>query len=129
MMKSKRKELIEKHAAPVKQIDLNVSNLPPEANEKSLRDESGSKHIVSVKTDVNNLTNRCTGTGKISIRSNSQDERTKVKSYLRSKGYTVTESKPKFDKKNNYIDTKGVSWANPDTTIETSKSRKDVLWS
>lgn len=74
LMKSKRKELIDKHAAPVKQIDLNVSNLPPDANEKSLKEQSGSKHIVSVKTDVNNLTNRCTGTGRISIRSNSPNE-------------------------------------------------------
>jgi len=75
---------------------------------------------------VDNIKNECKGSARISIRSNSPNERGKVQEYLKKKGYSVKEVDDKHEKPQNYLDTQGTSWINPGTAIETLKSKRTL---
>lgn len=49
-------------------IELNLTGLPKEAQIDELKKIAGVRHVVDARTDINNLTNECVGTGAIKFR-------------------------------------------------------------
>lgn len=97
--------MIAKKTTKTAVIDLQVCGLPSTADEQSLKRESGATHVISVEPEVDNVKNECTGTARISYRSNSPEERRQVQRNLVSRGYQVQDRTRDNRRPRNYLDT------------------------
>ena len=49
-------------------VDLNLRNLPPDANEESVKKLAKVHHVIEATTNCDNIKNECIGTGKFRCR-------------------------------------------------------------
>lgn len=80
-------------------VDLNLSNLPKNADVIGVKKMAGVKHVIGATVAENNMTGVCTGTGKIQIRLNHGETLEQVELNFASKGIMISENKPDHSKR------------------------------
>lgn len=91
-------------------VELNLTNLPAYANPEDLKLIAGVKHVVHVNTDLNNLTNQCTGTGSIQFRLGDGETKESVVQRLEQAGVQWVDKPRPGGLNNNYTDISYVNW-------------------
>lgn len=81
----------------------------------------GVKHVVGVETDIDNIKNTCTGTGRVKFRVGEGESAADVQTRLQAQGFEVKGFKQSTTKKIDYTNLAGVGWNN--THVERSERR------
>lgn len=75
--------------AKPQEVDLVLSELPPNTNKETLKQIAGSKHIYDVVVDQDNLKGTASGTGRMKIRLNHGESADMVKLNFLRQGINV----------------------------------------
>ena len=76
-------------ADEVRVLDLQLSNLPTSADLIGVKKMSGAKNVINVALDEDNMKGICTGTGRIKIRLNAEENLSDIELAFAQKGINV----------------------------------------
>ena len=76
-------------ADEVRVLDLQLSNLPENADLIGVKKMSGAKNVINVALDEDNMKGICTGTGRIKIRLNAEENLSNIELAFAQKGINV----------------------------------------
>lgn len=99
-------------------IELNLKGLPKEAEVTELKKIAGVRHVIDAKTDINNLTNECTGTGTLKFRLGDGETKEQVIERLNRVGVQAENPVKPGRLTNNYTDISYVSFIDPHVQVQ-----------
>lgn len=73
----------------VRVVDLQLSNLPESSDLIGVKKMSGAKNVINVALDEDNMKGICTGTGRIQIRLNAEENLGDIELAFAQKGINV----------------------------------------
>ena len=73
----------------VRVVDLQLSNLPESSDLIGVKKISGAKNVINVALDEDNMKGICTGTGRIQIRLNAEENLGDIELAFAQKGINV----------------------------------------
>ena len=105
---------------------LELSNIPSHLNEADLKRVLGINHLVSLEVEADNLKNLSTGKGKISFRSNTENEKTKIQNHLKDMGIQSQDYKFKNKKKAPRVASSQIGIMDSRNEIDLAKGKRDM---
>lgn len=99
-------------------VELNLTGLPKEAHIDELKKIAGVRHVVDARTDINTLTNECTGTGAIKFRLGDGETKEQVIERLNRVGVKADNPPRPGGLNNNYTEISYVSFMDPHVQVQ-----------
>lgn len=91
-------------------VELKLKNLPPTATSEDIKATAGAKHIIETTTDIDNIKNECTGTGKFQCRLGEGETKEQIVQRFKNQGIEVENPNNCTRKVNNYKDLSTTNW-------------------
>lgn len=82
-----------KDPGEIRVVDLQLRNLPGDADKIGIKKMSGARHVISVALEEDNMKGICTGNGRIQIRLNQNENLDDIELNFAGKGVMVGEHK------------------------------------
>lgn len=102
-------------------VTLEVSGLKGGCTDDYLKSLCRGFHMVSVSTDVNRITGKCTGKAVVQARVPDVATAKQLNAKLADMGYQVKAAEPKLGRQLNFFDCKGTTFLDPSTEIAQRK--------
>ena len=81
----------QRNPADIRVVDLDLKNLPQNSDLIGVKKMCGAKHIINVHLDEDNMKGICTGTGRIQIRLNANENLEDIELNFANKGVIASE--------------------------------------
>lgn len=104
---------------------LDLDHIPANLTVDDIKRTLGAKHLVSLEVDTDNVKNINTGKGKISIRSNTKDEKEALQQILYDLGIESSDFQQKNRKKTARVGTSAVGFLDSRNEIDLNKGKRD----
>ena len=80
-----------KAPSEIRVVDLQLRNIPSNADKIGVKQMSGARHVISVALEEDNMKGICTGNGRIQIRLNQNENLDDIELNFAGKGIMVSE--------------------------------------
>jgi hypothetical protein len=91
-------------------VELSLSNIPSYATADDIKKLVGVKHVIGAVTDINFITNECTGTGSVKFRLGDGETKEQVISRLEHSQVNAENPIRPGGLNNNYTEISHVNW-------------------